>query len=196
MAEPKEEIEKWKSHELESKKNLSLMLSIWAQTKMERDKTLVTLSSAAIGLLITLITTVGINNWSELAIVSIAIFSFGVCIFTSLAIYELNSKRIESEIRNTSDKTVNLEKFDKRSIRAFFIGASFFIAFGISNSIDFIIEKEARMSGDNKILIEKDPVPKTLSLDGIGALNPEASGEQEDNDSSRSEESSESNSED
>ncbi|MGY0582644.1 MAG: hypothetical protein ACW7DV_11235, partial [Paraglaciecola chathamensis] len=40
----------------------STLLSAWIQTKMERDKTLITLSSAAIALLVTMLTTVGINQ--------------------------------------------------------------------------------------------------------------------------------------
>ncbi len=70
MPELKDDREKRKLRELEGKNiaHFSVMLSAWVQTKMERDKTLVTLSSAAIGLLITLITTVGVNDWYELVI--------------------------------------------------------------------------------------------------------------------------------
>lgn len=40
----------------------SVLVNAWIQTRMERDKTLVTLSAAAVGLLVTLLTTVGINK--------------------------------------------------------------------------------------------------------------------------------------
>ena len=78
MPESKEESEKRVLRELEGKNiaHYSVLLGAWIQTKMERDKTLVTLSAAAIGLLVTIFTTVGVKSIWEIPIFAVAVISF------------------------------------------------------------------------------------------------------------------------
>ena len=72
MAESDEDMKARKLRELEGKNIAfySTLLSAWIQTKMERDKTLVTLSAAAIGLLVTILTT----GWCKSALYSFCIY--------------------------------------------------------------------------------------------------------------------------
>ena len=65
MAESSDEKEKRMLRELEGKNiaHYSTLLAAWIQTKMEIDKTLVTLSTAAIALLVTILTAVGTSNF-------------------------------------------------------------------------------------------------------------------------------------
>jgi hypothetical protein len=63
VPETEEERTQRELRELEGKNiaHYSTLLSAWIQTKMERDKTLVTLSSAAIGFLVAILTAAGIE---------------------------------------------------------------------------------------------------------------------------------------
>ena len=77
----------------------SVMLAAWMQTKMEHDKTLVTLSFGGIALLVTVINLTGLwSLWSVLLFVG-AFVGFVVTIGCALVIYERNAAHIESELR-------------------------------------------------------------------------------------------------
>lgn len=161
--------------ELEGKNiaHYSIMLSAWVQTRMERDKTLVALSAAFTGLLITILTTIGVNDLYELGLVFIAFIGFGTCIFSSLTIYQLNAEHIENELRGKSTEDLKLEKFDKLSINSLRIGVLFFILFGFLNAINFITNKEVIMSNNSKKMFETSRTgTEKLSVSGIGGLKP------------------------
>lgn len=78
MSESIKDAEKRALRELEGKNiaHYSILLSTWIETKMERDKTLVTLSAAAIGLLVTILTTVGVKSLWEIPLFAFAVTSF------------------------------------------------------------------------------------------------------------------------
>lgn len=194
MPESKEEVEKRTLRELEGKNiaHYSVLLGAWIQTKMERDKTLVTLSAAAIGLLITILTTVGVRSIWEIPIFAIAIISFLITIWSSLVIYQLNSQHLEDAIRGSSERDPKLEKYDKCSIRAFIIGSVSALIIGILSasvqlrkSEEIIVtdkENSSQTTGRKTTLKENvngitnlNPnVTIKKSLDGITDLNPQA----------------------
>ncbi len=175
MPETEKQREERHLRELEGKNisHYSVLLSAWIDTRMERDKTLVALSAAAIGLLITILTTVGVNNELNLVLIVISFFGFGLCIWSSLLIYQLNSKHIENELRNESDKNINLEAFDKRSLLSFVVGVTFLMFFGVSSAFTFLTEKENLMSGSKEKASYKPGKIQKHSLDGIGQLKPQ-----------------------
>ncbi len=173
LPENEAEREKRVLRELEGKNiaNYSILLSAWIQTKMERDKTLVTLSAAAIGLLITVLTTVGVQKVWEIPLYIIAVSSFLTTIWSSLKIYELNSEHLEDSLRGKNGKDPKLEKYDKRSIRAFVIGSCFALLIGVTSAYQKIILKEDTMgtkeqNGSNTVMIND-------SFNGIAGLNPQ-----------------------
>ncbi|HFD32919.1 MAG TPA: hypothetical protein ENJ28_09480 [Gammaproteobacteria bacterium] len=177
MTESKEEAEKRALRELEGKNiaHYSILLGAWIQTKMERDKTLVTLSAAAIGLLVTILTTVGVNSIWEIPIFAVAVISFLTTIWSSLVIYQLNSQHLEDAIRGSSERDPRLEKYDKRSIRAFIIGSFTALIIGIlSASVQLAKSEENTMA--EKEDSSKITGSKTIkeSVNGITNLNPNA----------------------
>lgn len=173
MPETSEEKEKRLLRELEGKniEYYSVMLSAWINTKMERDKTLVTLAAAAIGLLITILTTLGANNIFEMILFAISICSFLTTIWSSLTIYQLNSKHIEDSLRGSSENSSKLEKYDRLSIRAFIGGALIALVIGILSAYNKLEKKEDQiMSNKNNV------TPISLchdSLEGLNMLLPE-----------------------
>lgn len=176
MTETTKQEEERALKELEGKNiaHYSVLLSAWINTKMERDKTLVTLSAAAIGLLVTILTAVGVNNIWQIPLFVIAVSSFLVTIWSSLVIYQLNSEHLESAIRGSSEKDPRLVKYDKRSIRAFVIGSIFALFIGIfSASVQLYNNGENIMSKkieSSKIVSEK--IFLKDSIDGITGLKP------------------------
>lgn len=138
MDETKEEQEKRLQRELEGKNiaYYSVLLNAWIQTRMERDKTLVTLSAAAVGLLVTLLTTVGINKQWVIFLYLGAFIGFSLTIFTSLKIYQKNSEHIEEQIKEPSGNDPQLEKYDKLSRFSFYGGVIFSASIGIVTAIN------------------------------------------------------------
>jgi hypothetical protein len=170
LAESNEEREKRLLKELEGKNiaHYSVLLSAWIQTKMERDKTLVTLSSAAIGLLITVLTTIGVQNVYEIILFIIAVCAFLITIYSSLMIYQLNSKHLEDALRGSSKTDPNLEKYDSISIKAFILGAVFALLVGATSAYQKISLKDNNMT--NEELSKLNIANK--SFNGITKLNP------------------------
>ena len=141
---------------------------------MERDKTLVTLSAAAIGLLVTILTTVGVKHSWEVLLYAFAVISFLITIWSSLTIYQLNSEHLEEAIKGSSAKDPRLEKYDKQSVRAFIIGSMATLLIGVSSaSYELINLKVNKMTNQQKSSSNSGK-PATLreSLDGVTKLSP------------------------
>jgi hypothetical protein len=178
MSESEKESEARILRELEGKNvaHYSVLLGAWIQTKMERDKTLVTLSAAAIGLLVTILTTVGVKSIWEVPMFALAVSSFLVTIWSSLVIYQLNSQHLEDAIRGSSKKDPRLEKYDKRAIRAFIIGAVSALIIGIlsastqlhNHEENHMTNKETSSQNEQKLSVSQE------SFDGVANLSPNA----------------------
>lgn len=176
MSELEEEAKKRNLRELEGKNvaHYSVLLGAWIQTKMERDKTLVTLSAAAIGLLVTILTTVGVKSYWEIPFFCIAVLSFLITIWSSLVIYQLNSQHLEDAIRGSSEKDPRLEKYDKRSIRAFIIGSFSVLIIGVLSASFQLTKPEERTMSDKENTSQDAGSKKILkeSVNGVTNLNP------------------------
>ncbi len=70
----------------------SAVVSAWVETKMERDRTIVTLSAGAIGLLVTLLTTVGVKAPFTLWLYAGALVGFGVAAICTIVIFHRVSR--------------------------------------------------------------------------------------------------------
>lgn len=173
-----EEKNVFSERELEGKKieYYSVLLSAWISSKMEKDKTLVTLSAAAIGLLTTLLTTVGANSTCEIFLFTFSILSFLITLLSSLKIYNLNSSYIEKALSNMPlDNNTLLEKYDNISIYSFMLGILLSLTIGLVSAshrqeekqIKININKESNMSEITLEIIGE-------SLNGVTKLHPEA----------------------
>jgi hypothetical protein len=139
---------------------------------MEHDKTLVTVSSAGIGLLVTLAAIQGVRSVFEIVSFVIGLIGFVVCINVALKLYRLNSTLIESELRSSELKP-NLKTYDRLALASFMIGVVCLCTVGISAMIYRYFEnKESRMANDEKQQVQSGVMLKK-SLDGIQNLRPE-----------------------
>ncbi len=126
MAESNEERQKRELRELEGKNiaHYQTLLSTWIETRMEQDKMVITLSAAAIGLLVTIVTTVGIRGFWQyfFAVGSFAGFIIATC--GCLHIFQVNAKHLEENLRckSTDDTSKLLKKLDRLTIVCFYAG--------------------------------------------------------------------------
>ena len=74
----------------------SASVGAWYATALEHDKSLLVLSAGGIGLLITLLTTIGVSSVESFILYIFAIISFITCCFSVLTIFRFNKKYIEN----------------------------------------------------------------------------------------------------
>jgi len=149
------------------------MTNAWFKTKFEYDKSLLFLSAGSIGLLITLLTAVGVQSLTLLTIYIISLISFITCIGYILAIFLRNGKYLEDVIAGKNSNDSLLGVFDKRLRVAFIIGIISASTFGISIAFDKVNIKEIKMS--DKKEPEKNIVPLVESYDGVNNIKPQNS---------------------
>ena len=94
----------------------------WFNTRLEYDKSLLVLSAGAIGLLVTLLTTVGVETFTLLYIYIGSLICFIICLFSVLTIFFWNSKHLEDLIAGKKTYDSLLAVLDKISIVTFIIG--------------------------------------------------------------------------
>ncbi len=143
----------------------------WYNTSLEHDKSLLTLSMASVGLLITPLTMDGIDSVWRLVLHLSAMFSFILCLSSILLIFKKNGDRIVAII-NTDTQAVDplLAKLDKIAIYAFAAGIVFSSAIGVLATFHtYSTNKEKTMTNAN------NPKPGGTfaqdSFNGANALN-------------------------
>ncbi|HBX65847.1 MAG: hypothetical protein CL670_10400 [Balneola sp.] len=112
----------------------SASINAWIQSKMERDKALLTLSSGGVGLLVTFLQFKENIAPCHSMLYYIAFISFTLCIASVIVIFSRNAKYIEkllsSETRK-NDKVLGF--FDYMAVLFFSIGILFTIIIGVIN---------------------------------------------------------------
>ncbi|MFZ1700043.1 MAG: hypothetical protein WBO10_09295 [Pyrinomonadaceae bacterium] len=113
----------------------SASVSAWFGTKMEKDKSLLTLASAGIGILVS----IGATTKIEKVCYFFAIAFFVVTVFFTLLVFELNAKLIENLIRE--EKMDRLGKIaqnvDHALILSFLLGVISFAVLGIARFMNW-----------------------------------------------------------
>ena len=123
----------------------SALVQAWIQTRMERDKTLCALSAAGIGLLVTLLTTIGVDFRWEFIPYAFAFVGFVVTIWCTISIFMRNSKYIESIVNESEIDKPNLAKLDHCAKYAFIFAVMCSIAIGFITAwhiLDPVINNE------------------------------------------------------
>lgn len=147
----------------------SALVKAWLGTRMAHDKALITISMGATALLVTILTTVGVQRPWFLLLYAGAFFGFLSCALTCLRVLWENSKVIENMVRGRGE--VSLKHLDRFSFLAFYGGVLSFLAIGVVSAAITLKENE-EMTRDKK-MIEQSGVIERRSLTGIGNLRPE-----------------------
>ena len=130
----------------------------WFNTSLEHDKSLLALSAGGIGLLLTLLTTVGLSSAEALVLYIGAITCFVVALIVILFVFRRNRTHIEDILsgKSTSNDPL-LTILDATALWAFGVGVVFTAFIGFAAAINSYSSKEKTM--ENKIVNQLKNVP-------------------------------------
>lgn len=150
----------------------SALVGAWIDTRMELDRTLVALSAGGVGLLATLLTTVGVSRKSQLVLYGISAVAFATTLICELVIFKKNSALIEETIHDLPPKT-RLMHLDRVAIVSFGIGIATLFAVGILTATTSLESKMAKEGESTRPLQQPASGDSlTKSLDGIQNIAP------------------------
>ena len=146
----------------------SANVNAWFNTRFEHDKSLLTLSAGAVGLLITLISSVGVRTIDTLIIFILALQCFIVCLGSLLWIFKRNAKYLE-DVLNKPDSTHDplLNILDRIAVASFMFGVILSSMIGISTAVHSYIEKAHVMTDKTKV---QSSVMLQDSINGITSM--------------------------
>lgn len=149
-------------------------------TSMEKDKSILTLSVAGIGFLVTLLKLEDTIETYQFVLFSIAAISFLVSIYSVVTLFGKNGDFIIDLVndRDITLKQHKLKTLDRNAIYSFYLAIVMSLALGISTSISLVKtgDKEVTKENDTRIekLIEKikngDGEPSFESFQGAADL--------------------------
>lgn len=116
------------------------LVNAWITVRLEEDKTLVALSSAGIGLLVTLLTTLGLLRLWYIPLYLLAFSGFFLSICNGLIILRENAKHIElilgGDKAKCKESTERLERHDSWTKNGFIFALIMSIILGLSLGSD------------------------------------------------------------
>ena len=111
-------------------------ISAWLQTKMEHDKTMLTISSIFVGFIATIFAALFKDSITLITfiIMMISIISFVSCMITTAVIFNKNADYLEAYLKGTESsetekRTKTLKRLDSISNKSFYIGIAAFVVF-------------------------------------------------------------------
>lgn len=141
------------TQELKAVEFYSASVAAWYNTQLEHDKNLLALSAGGIGLLITLLTTVGVFSVVGLVLYFVSLCCFVTCLGCVLVIFKRNGKYIEVLVKgDIPPNDPSLQHLDSVAIYSFAAGVFFAVVLGFSAAITSYSnkEKEKIMANENK----------------------------------------------
>lgn len=160
------------SDQLKDIEHYSASVTAWYGTRLEHDKSLLSLSAGGIALLITLITTLGVSSTSILVLSISALFSFTLCLICVLTIFRENSRYIEHMFRGDSTQSGGkLDCLDWLAQGLFVLGVILSVSIAIITAISSLDEKEHCMTEKSKSTTAEKLIKE--SFNGAGNLKPD-----------------------
>ena len=154
----------------------SAMISAWLNTKLERDKQLLTLSSTAIGLLVTLMRTMGVSDILQLWLYISSLSVFLITIVSIIYILGENSSHIENILNGNDIKSRKLMVADRVATTCFIIGLVIVIIIGVNSAVHELAQNEVIMNHEeyteSKSQQSLSKSGDIRSWNGLGQLRP------------------------
>lgn len=148
----------------------------WFNSALEHDKSLLTLSAGGIGVLASLMASVGIKSAESLVLYIAAILFFFISLVVVLFIFARNKKHIENVLRGNDNSDIWLIFADRIALFSFGIGALLTVIIGISSAISSYSIKDQKMAKEN----QKQQTTQTTfvidSANGMASLKESFSG--------------------
>jgi hypothetical protein len=99
-----------------------ILIQAWIENRMERDRTVLTLSSAGLGLLATLLAAIGFGSWRQFVVYIGAAIAFLISVFGGLAVFHFNSNYVQDLFHRRKPKTRLMNLSTKVLVVGFLIG--------------------------------------------------------------------------
>ena len=156
----------------------SAITNAWFATRLEKDKTLITLSAGGIGLLVTLVTTVGTSNLFVLIAFISAILCFVISTISVLVIFDKNAQYLERLKDNNQINDPSLKRLDKVAFLSFIIGTILALIIGLFAGIEqYAIKKRGKIMAEQKENSSGELLTKR-SFNGAWNMSPSSSSSQ------------------
>jgi hypothetical protein len=149
-------------------------VNAWFNTRMEHDKSLLTLSTAAIGVLIALASKIILRSLASLTLYIAALASFILCLAIVLWIYRQNSRHLENLVQSDSAHDRLLGFLDPTAIWTFGAGIMFASMLGLTIAVGSFKSQEPEMSvndnGKARIVVG-DSFNKAINTRPAGSID-------------------------
>ncbi len=154
--------------------------SSFYNTTMEKDKSILTLSVAGIGFLITLLKLSDSLNYYDMLFFVVAAFGFLVSIFCIITLFGKNADFIVdlAQEKDVTLKQYLLKRLDFWALKSFYLAIIMSLFLGVSTSSTLFLKGERKMAKDPTVdkMIEKGYTPSNESYQGATALRDSAQG--------------------
>jgi len=139
----------------------------WYGTRFEHDKSLLTLSAGGIGLLVTLLTTVGVTSAEALILYVVSLLSFALCLIIVLVIFRQNARYLEETVGGKAKSSDPfLAVLDNAAILSFTFGVILTVIIGTSSALNSYSDKAEKMTNKPVVVSVRD------SINGIMKMQP------------------------
>jgi hypothetical protein len=145
-------------------------VAAWFNSALEHDKSLLTLSVAGIGVLVSFMQS-AIDSISSLLLYVSAILAFMICLVSVLLIFKRNQKHIVDVFNGKNEDDSMLEIMDMSANYSFVAGMLLSALLGISLAINTYIDKGKNMANENG-KNSAQSVPAFDSVNGMKGLLP------------------------
>jgi hypothetical protein len=160
-------------YEAKEKAFYGAMITAWLNTKLERDKQLLGLSVTAVGLLVTLLRTVGVSDIEELVLFSLAMIAFLVTIISVIYILGENAEHIEKMLDSSESENRKLMCLDKIAGISFVTGMVIIVIIGMETSYANLSKKGMSMTQEKPSDKNHQSGKVQDSWNGIAKLRPQ-----------------------
>jgi hypothetical protein len=176
-------------YEAKEKAFYSAMIGAWLNTRLERDKQLLGLSVTAIGLLVTLLRTVGVSSPLQIILFGLALFAFLITVVLVIYILGENSTHIEKILEGSEIESGKLMCLDKTAGISFVVGMVLIVIIGmdsagffqflcgndvhIASAVVNLTKKGTSMSQEKSSDTHRQSVTEKRSWNGVAKLRPQ-----------------------
>lgn len=145
-------------------------VAAWFNSALEHDKSLLSLSAAGVGVLVSMMQT-AIDSVCSLLLYAGAILAFMVCLVSVLLIFKRNKKHILDVFNGQATDDPLLGFLDSSASFSFFIAMLLSALLGISSAITTYSDKGIKMANENAKNTSQ-PTAAYDSINGLAKLNP------------------------
>lgn len=108
----------------------SILLQAWVDNRMERDRSLLSLSAGGVGLVVTLLAAGLVNTIWLKVLAALSMMAFAGSVASSLAVFRKNPEYLEGLLRGNTDSG-GLERQDRWLENSFFLGVMALLGLGL-----------------------------------------------------------------